>query len=155
MKHLTASVAVAAGLPSPALPCHAPPAASPLAAGFPATRLPLTVYGFTEVDGQGILGADFPCSASVLPGACAYANPVDAVSACVSLPTCRAVVVYRRGAAPRWPPACQPAALHACMHAHAAAACTHVPLSECLLDGRPLPCHARLAVQASTAAPQP
>jgi hypothetical protein len=106
----------AAGLPCPALDWEACPLCP--AAGFPVTPLNFTLYGFSEVDGQGILGADFSCDGSVVPGACAFNSLVQALRECVSVVNCRSVVVYQNGAA-----ACRPLAVCACMPACLPACC--------------------------------
>lgn len=46
--------------------------------GFPAQPLPYHVYGFNQRQGAGIMGGDFSCSFSKLPGSCAFFNPIGA-----------------------------------------------------------------------------
>lgn len=53
--------------------------------------------GFTTLAAQGVQGGDFPCSGSILPGACAFASPLDAVSVCAWVEACRTVVVFANG----------------------------------------------------------
>ncbi|PSC73546.1 Serine threonine-kinase CTR1 [Micractinium conductrix] len=66
--------------------------------GFPARQAPQAVSGFTEEPGHGIIGADFSCPLSVLPGKCAYRRLLDAATMCVdAVNECRAVVWYFNG----------------------------------------------------------
>lgn len=66
-------------------------------AGFPLHEAPQDVLGFVEVQGQGIIGADFPCPMSVLPGKCAYEKLLDAATMCVDALQCTAVVWFFNG----------------------------------------------------------
>ena len=75
-----------------------PTAARPSAvAGFPFRAQPLNVPGFATELAQGIQGADFACSGSVLPDKCAYRSPLDAATICAWVAQCRSVTVYSRG----------------------------------------------------------
>ncbi|KAL4855424.1 Mitogen-activated protein kinase kinase kinase 9 [Chlorella vulgaris] len=72
-------------------------AATSLTAGFPVRAPQLDLPGFTSNVGQGLQGADFGCPASILPGQCAFASPLDAATVCAYMPACRSVVVYANG----------------------------------------------------------
>lgn len=65
--------------------------------GFPLREAPQAVLGFTEVQGQAIAGADFPCPMSVLPDKCAYRKLLDAATMCVDALQCTAVVWFFNG----------------------------------------------------------
>lgn len=82
-----------------ALALHMPvPPALPRT-GFPLREAPQAVLGFTEVQGQAIAGADFPCPMSVLPDKCAYRKLLDAATMCVDALQCTAVVWFFNGEA--------------------------------------------------------
>ncbi len=54
---------------------------------------------FTELQGQGIQGADLPCGYSLVPGKCVLPVIDEAALVCHALgELCRAVTVYFRGA---------------------------------------------------------
>lgn len=87
----------AAACPPPSAPAES--ATSAPSAGFPVRPAPVAVSGFTEVPGNGILGADFSCPMSVLPGQCAYSKLLDGATMCVDATDCVAVVWYFNGKA--------------------------------------------------------
>ena len=76
---------------------HAPTAPTCTPPGFPVREPPLELPGFTSRAAEGVDGSDFPCSGSVMPGACAFESALDAAAVCSTLPECRAVVVYSNG----------------------------------------------------------
>lgn len=85
---------------SPRPPCRLliMPAARP--AGFPVTMPAFRPPGYVARPGQEIVGFDFACAGSVLPGACALPSGLGAILVCSREPQCQAVVVYSQGE--RW-----------------------------------------------------
>lgn len=57
----------------------------------------MSLSGFTPLAAQGILGGDYECPESLLPGACAIRGTLTAASTCIRSPECRAVTVYQNG----------------------------------------------------------
>ena len=81
-------------------------------------------------------GSDFECPGSLLPGACAFSSPFDAVSICVWLTACRAVTVYANGGS------CSPPAAPALRTLHAGPNPQPSPRADprrCLTPGASLP----------------
>lgn len=77
-------------------------AATPPAApsGFPTTSAyGEQVFKFTELQGQGIEGADLSCAPSIVPGKCALSNVDEAMMVCHAMGgLCKAVTIYFHGA---------------------------------------------------------
>ena len=82
---------------SPAAVCSPLP---PSPAGFPTTSIyGEQVFKFTELQGQGIEGADLPCAPSIVPGKCALPVVDEAMLVCHAMGgLCKAVTVYFNGA---------------------------------------------------------
>jgi hypothetical protein len=61
------------------------------------------------VAGQGVVGADLECAASVVPDKCAVRSPEEALLLCLTTAECRGVTVFVNGecsrqqtGGPRW-----------------------------------------------------
>lgn len=71
-------------------------------AGFPIHHRPGAFLEAFPVElGQGVIGADFPCASSEVPGMCAFEDTTAAGARCMQLPDkCNAITVFAHGEPP-------------------------------------------------------
>ena len=69
-------------------------------AGFPIrTRVLPALPGYVVRQAQGVVGGDFPCNQSIVPGICAFSAAINAGAACSNslADQCNSVMVYENG----------------------------------------------------------